>query len=203
MLRNYNNLFLGLLAAILCGVPWWYDHQRLSGKLERIERQEVAVGKLLSSASIDWDEDGNPVSIDFSPTCTDQDLEDLGLFDTVRQVNLAYCFLISDNAIEHLTKMPNLQILYLYRNNPREPNDFINEYDLTTQPIITDKSLESIARIKSLQEVNLWDNEFSDEGILQLRSLPNLRVLGFRSRLISEAAIDELKQALPNTQIQN
>lgn len=203
MLRYYNNVVLGLVVASICGLAWWFDHRRLSGELDRIDQQQAAIGKLLSKASIDWDNCGNPVGIEFSHTCTDQDLENLGLLNTVRAVRLAYCFQISDRAIERLVELPHLQILDLYRNNPIEHNNFTNGYDLTTQPVITDKSLESIAKIESLKELYLWDNQFSEEGIRQLRSLPNLKILGFRSRLVSQAAVGELKRVFPNTEIQN
>ena len=117
---------------------------------------------------------------------------------SIREVRLAYGYNISDKATEHLTHLPNLEVLFLYRNNPKSHNNFTMGVDLTQQPRITDKSLETIADIRTLKELYLWDNDFTDVGILKLGTLPRLAKLGFRSPRISDEAVAALHASLPN-----
>ena len=118
------------------------------------------------------------------------------------EVNLAYCFNISDEAVAHLRRLPNLQVLWLYRNDPEVHNSFtLGKIDLATQPRITDKSLEYLSTVSSLRELYLWDNDFSDRALLQLQKLKRLRTLDFRTRNVSPDTVRTLCIALPDTSI--
>jgi len=190
---------LWVLVLLAVGIGWWHDRERLAAKVSQHSRQSRAIGALQTRASIQIDPYGTPVSIKFfSQNCTDKDLAHLQHLPTLREVNLAYCHHISDRGIQNLLRLPELKILYLYRNNPNWVDQFKYGIDMSGQPRITDQSLETIAKIRTLKELYLWDNQFSDDGILQLRSLQHLEKLGVRSRSISEVAIAELKSALPN-----
>lgn len=190
---------LWIFVVLAVGIGWWYDHKRLATKVGEQDRQRRAIGALQSRASIQVDEHGTPIRADFaSRDCVDEDLAYLQDLPTLREVNLAYCHHISDHGIQNLLHLPELKILYLYRNNPNWVDQFKYGIDMSGQPRITDKSLETIAKIGTLKELYLWDNQFSDDGILQLRSLQHLEKLEVRSRFISADAVAELKSALPN-----
>ncbi|HUG67584.1 MAG TPA: hypothetical protein VMM76_07525 [Pirellulaceae bacterium] len=138
--------------------------------------------------------------VQFPKDVTDDGVRHIKDVRTVRAVNLAYCFDISDQAIQYLTALPNLRVLELYANDPIERNNFVPiEFDLTKQGQITETSLEYIGRIRSLEELSLWDDDYSDRGIMQLSHLPELRYVFLRSSRVTEAGIARLQQALPNT----
>jgi hypothetical protein len=180
---------------------WRYDRQQLASKIEIHERQRLAFGALNRRAYVVLDDRGKPISIDFGGRCEVQDLLLVQDLPTLREVNLSYCHHISDRAIENLLHLPELEVLYLSRNNPNWVDQFKEGIDMTNQPRITDKALETIAKIQSLKELYIRDNQFSDDGIMRLRSLPNLKKLELRSKRISEVTLVELRRALPNTEI--
>jgi hypothetical protein len=189
-------LFVALLAVSL---SWWIDHRNLADS----NRRQAMRALTQMHGNVTFDNDGNPIAVDFYPSfCSDADVANLRYLPTVRKVNLAYCFNISDLAVESLTYLPNLEVLYLYRNDPDFSNNFTGELmDLSLQPRLTDRALEYVSRIDSLQELYLWDNEFSDAGLLKLRSLKNLKKLAVRSSRISEDAVNKLVASLPTASI--
>jgi hypothetical protein len=142
------------------------------------------------------------VKVQMHKSASDDDVRLLSYMLQLRELNLAYCFNISDEAVKYLTTLPNLQVLYLYRNDPTEHNNFTRgTIDLLSQPRITDKSLEYLSTMKSLRKLYLWDNDFSDLGVTQLQKLKRLEILEFRSPKISPEAIRALRMALPTTSI--
>lgn len=141
--------------------------------------------------------------LDMHKNATDDDLRSLMYLSGLRELSLAYCYDISDKGVEHVKVLRRLRALRLYRNDPDEHDNFTPKaYDLSTQPRITDMSLAHVSHLTRLKELYLWDNDFSDDGILLLRSLRQLRILRFRSPRISERAIVLLRLDLPNTQIE-
>lgn len=180
---------------------WRYDRQQLASEIEIHERQRLACIALNRRANVGFDDRGRPTSVDFGWHCEDQQLTLVQDLPTLREVNLSNCLHISDRAIENLLYLPELEVLNLSRNNPNWVDQFKEGIDMTNQPRITDKALETIAKIQSLKELYIRDNQFSDEGIMRLRALPNLKRLEFRSKRISEATAVELRRALPNTEI--
>ncbi len=144
------------------------------------------------------------VAVHMPRHATDDDASQLRNFSRLRELNLAYCFNISDESVRHLQSIPSLEVLRLYRNDPDSQNNFTPKtFDPATQPRITDKSLEYLSKMKNLRELYLWDNAFSGDGLLMLRELTGLRVLRFRSPNISPKTILLLRSALPGTLIKD
>jgi len=136
--------------------------------------------------------------VDFDQRITvDDDVRHLRFLPHVREVNLAYCFLISDEAARHVADAPSVRIVKLYRNDPLVGNNFTLGYDLSKQPVVTDESLRHLARLPRLEELGLWDNDFTDRGVEYLKGARELRKLSLRSTHISRAKLDELGRALP------
>ena len=144
------------------------------------------------------------VAVRMPRNATDGDVTQLRNLSRLRDLNLAYCFNIGDESVRHLLSIPSLEVLRLYRNDPDTRNNFTPKtFDPATQPRITDKSLEYLSKMKNIKELYLWDNSFSDEGLLMLRELTGLRVLRFRSPSISPKTILLLRSSLPNTLIED
>lgn len=141
-------------------------------------------------------------SVEFPNDVTDDEVARLLDVRSVREVNLAYCYDISDDAVAYVAKMPNLRDLDLYRNDPSENFNWAPEdYDLKTQGRITDTSLEYLSRSKTLEDLGLWDNDFTDLGLDYLANLKSLRKVDARSPRFTQAGIDRFKKALPNAKV--
>jgi hypothetical protein len=67
---------------------------------------------------------------------------------------------------------------------------------------ITDKGINHIQKLGSLQFLNLMDTAISDNGLRQLKRLRGLETLYVSKGRVSPVALDELRKALPNCNIQ-
>lgn len=136
------------------------------------------------------------VEVHAPKSITDQEAAILADLPDTEDLNLAYCFRISDLGIRHLNNLPNLKTLRLYRNHTGH-NNFTFGFVLPSKPPITDESLKHLGTCRNLRELYLWDNEFTDSGLLHLRSAKQLEVLEFRSSAITAAGIAALREHLP------
>jgi len=180
------NLLVLITVVAIMGSAWLHDRQRLVARIENHELQRQAFGALNSRARVQIDHRGKPISAVIGRTCNDEDLWLLRYLPTLREVDFSYRDYNSDGVIEYLLHLPELEVLHLSRNN---------------QQRFTDKSLATIAKIRSLKELYLRSNQFSEERILQLISLPNLRKLEIRSQRLSAATVAKMRTQMPNTEI--
>ncbi len=139
--------------------------------------------------------------VEFPHAGTDELLQHIRFLPDLRSLNLAYCFRISDAGMPVIAECRDLRKLWLYRNNPRTPNNHTDEIDLSKRGKITDKSLEFVARLEKLQELELCDNDFTDAGLVYLKSMRSLRKLGIRDLGFTDAKINELAKALSQCEI--
>jgi hypothetical protein len=146
---------------------------------------------------------------------SDEGLKKLAGLKELRQLNL-YSGVITDAGIAHLTALPKLEDFQLRASG------------------VSDKSLRYLSQIKSLTRLEIWGNSgpgpymgrqlFTIEGVLQLKSLPQLRELTINSldapggflglrelkglssltvdfSNIKDEEVELLKAAMPNTSV--
>jgi hypothetical protein len=68
-------------------------------------------------------------------------------------------------------------------------------------PSFDDSTLETIAKIKTLESLELTEARLSAKIIPQLKSLPKLKMLKFETVDISSADVDAIKAALPGVTV--
>ncbi len=156
----------------------------------RGDETSAAIAALRAKADLTFDDEGRVIAVDFNQRITvNDDVRYLRFLPHVREVNLAYCFLISDEAARYVADAPSVQRVMLYRNNPSPPgNIFTGNYDLSKQPVITDESLRHLAKLPHLEELGLWDNDFTDRGVEFLKPATTLGEIGLRSSGVSRAS---------------
>lgn len=110
-------------------------------------------------------------------------LDKLGVdfFHSVVQVNLNYStdtgvrqenYNPSDEALQHLSGLPNLRVLLLSDTQAR------------------DESLRHLARLKKLEHLYMWDvSKVSDAGVAHLRNLRNLKYIHISSSKITDESL--------------
>lgn len=141
-------------------------------------------------------------SVDFPKGVSDHEVRHILHIPSVRAINLAYCYDISDEGVAYLARLPNLRVLDLYRNDLMERNNHIpDDFDLETQGRITDASLAHLSTSKTLEELHLMDNEFTDVGLTHLARVKSLREVTARSPRFTESGVVSLKKALPNAKV--
>lgn len=69
-------------------------------------------------------------------------------------------------------------------------------------PSLSDATLAEIARMRSLETIELQEARLTLKGLMQLKSLPNLRTLKLKWIDVSESEISELKQSMPGVTVQ-
>lgn len=88
---------------------------------------------------------------------------------------------ISDAGLEHLCRLPNLEVLNLYGNK------------------LTDTGLTHLQRLKRLRELNLSLLSITDQGLVHLESLTNLQQLellyseGFAGPMLTDGAAETVQ----------
>lgn len=90
---------------------------------------------------------------------------------------------IKDADMKHFSELKNLKYLGLY-NNP-----------------ITDKGLQELEAVTTLQELELSQTRISDKSADTLGGLSNLQKLFLRNTLVTEKGLEELKIRLPECKI--
>ncbi len=86
---------------------------------------------------------------------------------------------ITDDGLVWLAELPKLENLDLSENS---------------SPGIGDPAMEHVAKIQSLQELNLWTTQVTDAGVQQLTRLPNLTWLNLDKTQITDRSAGILAQ---------
>lgn len=96
---------------------------------------------------------------------------------------------------EHLKSLSNLKSLYLGQRLRRYGGES-NAHSLTN------KTLDIVAQLKSLDTLTLGEQKFSAEALLKLKALPNLKRLDLTQVDVPAEEIEALRTALSNVQIE-
>lgn len=95
----------------------------------------------------------------------------------------------------HLKSLVNLKSLHLGQRLRRYGGQS-NAHSLT------DRTLDVVAEMKSLESLQLTEQSFSAESLLKLAALPRLKQLELPMVDVPQATIDRVRAALPNVQVQ-
>jgi hypothetical protein len=90
-----------------------------------------------------------------------------------------------------ITSLPNLSSLMLGQRLPGQDRPLS----------LTDESLATITKMKSLESLEIGESRFSLEALRQLGALPNLKKLKITRTEISTEEVEALRSALPEVQI--
>lgn len=99
----------------------------------------------------------------------------------------------SHQALEHLTELPNLRALKIGQRLPGRGRPLTPSFD--------DATLEVIARMKTLEKLDLQEARLTLAGLKRLQTLPNLRELKLQWIDIPAADVDQLRDLLPNVEL--
>ena len=117
---------------------------------------------------------------------TDKALQQLSTLTDIQFVRMSGIDNISDDGIQHLSKLKGLEKLSLQHGRA-----------------LTDNALRHLRRCQQLQELNLWYcSKITDKGLRHLHSLSKLRQLNVGGTKVTDKAIAELRQALPECKVQ-
>jgi len=67
---------------------------------------------------------------------------------------------------------------------------------------VTDAGMDTIAKMTSLESLNLYGTEVTDAGLQKLATLPQLKKLFVWRSKVTPAGIQELKKKLPQCEIE-
>jgi hypothetical protein len=93
----------------------------------------------------------------------------------------------------HLTKL-SLTSLKIGQRLPRYGKNEPPSFDVSTVP--------TLARMKSLERLELFEAVLTARGLAPLRELPNLKVLAINTTEISAADVEAVKAALPGVKVE-
>jgi hypothetical protein len=99
----------------------------------------------------------------------------------------------SPQAIEHLTKLPHLRALKIGQRLPSRGRPLTPSFD--------NETLSVIARMKTLEKLDLQEARLSLAGLKHLQSLSNLRELKLQWIDVPAADVEQLQKLLPNVKI--
>lgn len=116
---------------------------------------------------------------------TDAGMEAVGKLKQLKSIRFWHCR-NTDAGTEHLKNLPNLKSVWLAPQ---------------FTPRITDKSLESLAAIKSLEEVKITETKLTWDGLQHLKKLPKLKKLILDETDISAEDMAKLVTELPGVDI--
>ncbi|MFM2297885.1 MAG: hypothetical protein RL117_1592, partial [Verrucomicrobiota bacterium] len=68
---------------------------------------------------------------------------------------------------------------------------------------ITDAGMDTIAKMASLESLNIFGTAVTDAGLQKIAALPQLKRLYLWQSKVTPAGIEELKKKLPQCQIQS
>lgn len=109
----------------------------------------------------------------------------VGKLTTIRSLKLANLRRLTDRGLAYLTGLTALESI-----------------DLHGSDLVTDDGLKYLGVLLQLKEINLSElSKITDAGLKHLHNLSALRTLGLANTSVTEAGVEELKQALPNVQI--
>jgi Leucine-rich repeat (LRR) protein len=124
-------------------------------------------------------------------------LEVIGLFSAHR---------ITDTGLEILSKLKNLKVLCLYESQITNAGleSLVNLKNLTSialkTPRITDRGMSVLAKLGTLEYITL-DSSITDDGLLCLHALPNLKYLSLHGSDVTQDGAHRFVKALPNCQL--
>ncbi len=96
---------------------------------------------------------------------------------------------------EHLTKLTNMKNLHLGQRL-RRYGGASNAHSLT------DRTLDVVAQMKSLETLTLAEQQFSAEALAKLAALPKLKRLDLTQVDVPAAQIEKVRAALPKAQVE-
>jgi len=211
--RSIRNLSVGLLiAAIIGGIGYWFAVERP----RRIEEFRVAnqlqidnwIGgqkQLLTSGT------QNHVYFYSTPNTDDLIAEFSGMSEIE---NLGFEMTnLSNEGFRHVAELPNLQELMLYGFQRVDDSGFellrnhqtLRKLELINV-VITDDALDVLPSLPMLTELELFresrlDATLTDSAVEHLRKLHELERLTIAGGWMSESALTELREELPNCKI--
>jgi len=96
-------------------------------------------------------------------------------------------------AIGHLTELPNLRALKIGQRLPSRGRPLTASFD--------DATLAVIARMKTLEKLDLQEARLTLAGLKHLQSLPHLRELKLQWVDVPAADVEQLRKLLPNVKL--
>jgi len=138
---------------------------------------------------------------------TDDGLLHLRKFPLLARLGLDHAR-ITDAGLVHLRELPSLERLNLDRTRVTD----VGMAELARLPrlrwlaighneAITDVGLKHVGQMPALEELRLYGTRVTERGLKHLHGCPQLRVLDLRGLTFPPAAIEALRQALPNCEI--
>lgn len=95
----------------------------------------------------------------------------------------------TSQGLHHLTKLANLKLIHLGQRLP--------PWGQTTPASFDNKTLAILAKMPSLEVIELTEARLDYDGIIQLKNLPNLRTIKIQKVDISQDDIERLKADMP------
>ena len=141
---------------------------------------------------------------------TDEGLKHIANLSQLESLSLFYCPLITGNGLEHLKSLKKLKKLDIGNNKLIKDEDLVHLQSLESlielrcSPLLemTDAGLKTIAQLESLQQLRIGSKKLTDDGLLALASLKNLKLLFLtKGSAITEEGMTKLKQALPQCKV--
>ncbi len=146
------------------------------------------------------------VILDLSGTkITDAGLKELANFKDLRSLDLEKTA-ITDLGVKEIVRLKTLKRLYLERTNVTSAaiKDLAGLKELATLDLtdtrVTDVGLRNLAELAKLEQVWLSGNDITDAGLKELRELSRLEnflTLSLIQTKTTEAAVNELRKAMP------
>ncbi len=99
----------------------------------------------------------------------------------------------TSDGLKHLTKLKNLKSIRLGQRLPSWGKDTPASFD--------NDSIAILAKIPSLESIELTEARLNYDAVVQLKDLPNLKKLIIGQVDISEADVEKLRTAMPNVEI--
>ncbi len=146
-------------------------------------------------------------SLDFHNTnLTDAGLMFLGKIQSLRNLNLSGTK-ITSAGLADLVNLPHLTSLQLlYPPISEQHATFLSQMAGLTKlelgEVQTDKALASLSRLNQLEELHLAGGNLSEVGLLALTETKSLKTLVLKGSRLSPAAVERLRLALPQADIQ-
>ncbi|WDI42702.1 hypothetical protein [Bremerella sp. P1] len=99
----------------------------------------------------------------------------------------------TSDGLKHLTKLKNLKSVRLGQRLPNWGKDTPASFD--------NDSIAILAKIPSLESIELTEARLNYDAVVQLKDLPNLKTIKISQVDISEADVEKLKSAMPGVEI--
>lgn len=115
-------------------------------------------------------------------------MEALATIRTLKKIDVFHTFYVNDEALAPLEKLPNLRVFVA---GPQY------------QPRLTDLALQTLSRMKSLEEISLTETWLTYEGGFKyLKALPSLKKLLIPKVVASEEDVNKLRSELPRLTVE-